>query len=68
MRDQNVEILKAYSEGRISRNKAMSTLDVEFPELLNQLSKSGLALPRVPTVLRDEMAEFVATLETGLRI
>jgi hypothetical protein len=68
MRNQNVETLKAYSEGRISRNKAMSELDIEFPELLTQLSKSGLTLPRVPTAMREEMADFVAGLEIGPRV
>lgn len=67
MRNQNVDTLKAYSEGRISRNKAMNELAVEFPELVKQLSESGLALPRVPAAVRDEMAEFVATLNVGAR-
>lgn len=68
MRDKTVETLTAYSEGRISRNKALSELKVEFPDLLTQLSKHGLALPRVPVAMREEMADFVASLETGPRV
>lgn len=66
MGDKTVKTLTAYSEGRISRNKALSELKVEFPDLLTQLSKHGLALPRVP--VREEMADFVASLETGPRV
>lgn len=68
MREKTLETLKAYSEGKMSRNKAMSELNVEFPELLTQLSKNGLTLPRVPIAMREEMADFVASLETGPRI
>lgn len=67
MRDDALETLKAYSQGMISRGKALSELDVEFPELLDQLSTYGLTLPRVPVEMREEMADFVAALETGAR-
>ncbi|MBV6320987.1 hypothetical protein [Duganella violaceipulchra] len=56
-RPQLEQLLAAYSEGRISRRELEQSSGLWFGEILNELARRGLPLPRVDSRLHFNEAQ-----------
>lgn len=54
--------VRAFSQGAISRQRAMDLLGTGYGELLDQLANRGLPLPQLPRVEVERMADLMVGL------
>lgn len=56
------DAVRAFSQGVISRQRAMDLLDIDYGELLDQLAIRGLPLPQLPKAEVERMADVMLGL------
>ena len=56
------DAVRAFSQGVISRQRAMDLLDTDYGELLDQIASRGLPLPQLPKAEVERMVDIMLGL------